>query len=126
MRQKSARQAIAEALIHHGCDTEFASKKARVAYDDIKENVQVDAEYEVSVVDGEKTVSVRDYIGAYLKTSGRWLLPPKSPPSDKGSARGSRVEDTEKIDLSMDDYSRGRYDKNKMKAGGYNMPVIGG
>ena len=90
LRQKSARDSIAAALIASGADVAIATKQAQYLQTaEFGSKMQVDEDGTAFFKDGEQLVPIADHVRAYLQTeSGKWLLPAKRPPSDKGAASG--------------------------------------
>jgi hypothetical protein len=90
LRQKSARDSIAAALIASGADVAIATKQAQyLQAAEFSGRMQIDEDGTAFYKDGEQLVPIADHVRAYLQTEGgKWLLPAKRPPTDKGAASG--------------------------------------
>lgn len=90
VRHRSARDLIASALVATGVDAAVAAKQAKYLYSvEFDGKVRVDDDGAAFFADGDREVSITDHVKAYLQTEdGKWLLPAKRPPTDRGAASG--------------------------------------
>lgn len=83
-----ARDTIASTLLASGIEAERSPKMASYLLHEFGQRLKVSDEGDVFMLDGEKEVNASEYVKAYLQADGKWLLPPKTPPTDRGAAKG--------------------------------------
>lgn len=116
-----ARSVVSNAIISHGGNPDVARDQAQFLLTKLGGRLTITDEDQVLIEDNEKLVPATDYLKAFLQTEGRWMLPPKSPPNAKGSARDQAEPVLDVVDLSYSDYTKGKYDMKKMAAGKYKL-----
>jgi hypothetical protein len=91
MRQRAIRQAIASALQAEGVtDISLATKHARYLEREFDGRLSVSDDLDiVTIEDNGVAVPINRHINAFLKSDdGKWLVPAKTPPNDRGAAKG--------------------------------------